>query len=70
MRVETLRRAVATCPDTHVYDEKRLVPESMLLSVCYGLVEVSVDKGTRLARLIREFITRDKLEIPPKPLAV
>jgi ankyrin repeat domain-containing protein 50 len=64
MPVETLRRAVATCPDTHEYDQKRLVPESLILSVCCGLVEVSMDEGTdegtRLVRLIRKFCTLEE----------
>ncbi|KAH6894865.1 ankyrin repeat domain-containing protein 28 [Coprinopsis sp. MPI-PUGE-AT-0042] len=50
MTIDTLRRAVATCPKTYAFETKRVVPEALLLSVCCGLV--SVDEKTRLARLI------------------
>jgi ankyrin repeat domain-containing protein 50 len=53
LTIDTLRRAVATSPDTHSFEAKRMVPEALLLSVCCGLV--SLDKKTRIARLIREF---------------
>jgi ankyrin repeat domain-containing protein 50 len=52
MDIETLRRAVATHPDTHIYETKRLVPVTLLVSVCCGLV--LVDETTQLVRLIRE----------------
>ncbi|KAH6892835.1 hypothetical protein BKA70DRAFT_1324314 [Coprinopsis sp. MPI-PUGE-AT-0042] len=58
MTIGTLRRMVATHPDTHVYDSKRLVPEAMLVSVCCGLV--LVDEKTRLVRLIH-YTTRDAI---------
>ncbi|KAH6894759.1 ankyrin repeat-containing domain protein [Coprinopsis sp. MPI-PUGE-AT-0042] len=50
MTIDTLQRAVATCPETHAFEPKRMVPEALLLSVCCGLV--SVDEKTKLARLI------------------
>jgi ankyrin repeat domain-containing protein 50 len=53
LTIDTLRRAVATSPETYSFDLKRMVPEALLLSVCCGLV--SLDKNTRLVRLIREF---------------
>jgi ankyrin repeat domain-containing protein 50 len=53
MTIDTLRHVVATCPETNIYDPKRLVPEALLVSVCCGLV--AVDNVTRHARLIREF---------------
>jgi ankyrin repeat domain-containing protein 50 len=52
LTIDTLRRAVATSPDTYAFEPKRMVPEALLLSVCCGLV--SFDKTTRLVRLIRE----------------
>jgi hypothetical protein len=45
--------AVATSPETHAFDPKRMVPEALLLSVCCGLI--SLDSKTRIVRLIREF---------------
>lgn len=52
LTIDTLRRAVATPPEAHTFDPKRMVPEALLVAVCCGLV--SVDKKTRLVRLIRE----------------
>jgi ankyrin repeat domain-containing protein 50 len=54
LTIDTLRRAVATSPETHAFDPKRMVPEALLLSVCCGLI--SLDQKTRLVRLIREFL--------------
>jgi ankyrin repeat domain-containing protein 50 len=56
LTIDTLRRAVATSPETHTFEPKRMVPEALLLSVCCGLV--SLDKTTRFVRLIREFHPR------------
>ncbi|KAH6879709.1 hypothetical protein BKA70DRAFT_1576154 [Coprinopsis sp. MPI-PUGE-AT-0042] len=72
MTIDTLRRAVATCPETYAFEPKRMVPEGLLLSVCCGLV--SVDEKTRLARLIH-YTTRDAilpriLELFPVPHAL
>ncbi|KAH6903975.1 ankyrin repeat-containing domain protein [Coprinopsis sp. MPI-PUGE-AT-0042] len=72
MEIDTLRRAVATSPETHVFDPKRMVPEALILSVCCGLV--SVDKKTKLVRLIH-YTTRDAilpriLELFPIPHAL
>ncbi|KAH6879707.1 hypothetical protein BKA70DRAFT_1576152 [Coprinopsis sp. MPI-PUGE-AT-0042] len=72
MTIDTLRRAVATCPATHAFETKRMVPEALLLSVCCGLV--SVDEKTRLARLIH-YTTRDAilpriLDLFPVPHAI
>jgi hypothetical protein len=76
MPLEVLRRAVATCPDKHVYDEQRLVPESLILSVCCGLVEVAVSarqpwqgEAPRVIQLIRKFIALDELQTIAQPLA-
>jgi hypothetical protein len=76
MPLEALRDAVATCPDTHVYDEQRLVPESLILSVCCGLVEAAVPahepwqvEPPRVIQFIRKFITstnrKPKLNLLP-----
>ena len=51
--VDLLRQLVSTCPQTHVYQPKRLVPEGLLTSACCGLV--SIDPKTRLVRLIRKW---------------
>ncbi|KAH6902541.1 hypothetical protein BKA70DRAFT_1196098 [Coprinopsis sp. MPI-PUGE-AT-0042] len=72
MEMDTLRRAVATSPETHIFDAKRMVPEALILSVCCGLV--SVDKKTKLVRLIH-YTTRDAilpriLELFPIPHAL
>ena len=58
--VDFLRQLVSTCPETHVYQPKRLVPEGLLASVCCGLV--SIDPKTRLVRLIRKQF--DNLSMP------
>jgi ankyrin repeat domain-containing protein 50 len=52
MTIDVLRQVVATCPETHIFQHKRMVPEALLLSVCCGLI--SIDKETRLVRLMRE----------------
>ncbi|KAH6894835.1 ankyrin repeat domain-containing protein 28 [Coprinopsis sp. MPI-PUGE-AT-0042] len=58
MTIDTLRRAVATSPETYAFEPKRMVPEALLLSVCCGLV--SVDEKTRLVRLIH-YTTQDAI---------
>ncbi|KAH6903958.1 ankyrin repeat domain-containing protein 28 [Coprinopsis sp. MPI-PUGE-AT-0042] len=72
MTIDALRRAVATSPETHAFDPKRMVPEALLISVCCGLV--SVDDKTRIVRLIH-YTTRDAilpriLELFPIPHAL
>ncbi|KAH6903949.1 hypothetical protein BKA70DRAFT_582864 [Coprinopsis sp. MPI-PUGE-AT-0042] len=72
MTIDALRRAVATSPETHVFDPKRMVPEALLISVCCGLV--SVDDKTKIVRLIH-YTTRDAilpriLELFPIPHAL
>ncbi|KAH6894804.1 ankyrin repeat-containing domain protein, partial [Coprinopsis sp. MPI-PUGE-AT-0042] len=72
MTIDTLRRAVATCPETYTFEPKRRVPEALLLSVCCGLV--AVDEKTKLIRLIH-YTTRDAilpriLDIFPVPHAL
>ncbi|KAH6903931.1 hypothetical protein BKA70DRAFT_1154855 [Coprinopsis sp. MPI-PUGE-AT-0042] len=70
--IDVLRRAIATSPETHSFDPKRMVPEALLLSVCCGLV--SVDEKTKLVRLIH-YTTRDAIlpriqELYPAPHAI
>ncbi|KAH6908116.1 ankyrin repeat-containing domain protein [Coprinopsis sp. MPI-PUGE-AT-0042] len=49
LSVKELQCAVATCPDTHQFEEDRLVDEETLLSVCCGLVTVEKEsQGVRL----------------------
>ncbi|KAH6903936.1 ankyrin repeat-containing domain protein [Coprinopsis sp. MPI-PUGE-AT-0042] len=72
MTIDALRRAIATSPETHVFDPKRMVPKALLISVCCGLV--SVDDKTRIVRLIH-YTTRDAilpriLELFPIPHAL
>ncbi|KAH6902518.1 ankyrin repeat-containing domain protein [Coprinopsis sp. MPI-PUGE-AT-0042] len=72
MTIDTLRHAVATCPETHVFEHKRMVPETLLLSACCGLV--SVDEKTRLVRLMhytaQDAILPRILEFFPVPHAI
>ncbi|KAH6892819.1 ankyrin repeat-containing domain protein [Coprinopsis sp. MPI-PUGE-AT-0042] len=72
MTIDTLRRAVATCPETYAFEARRMVPEALLLTVCCGLV--SIDEKTRLVRLIH-YTTRDAilprlLDLYPVPHAL
>ncbi|KAH6899219.1 hypothetical protein BKA70DRAFT_1198452, partial [Coprinopsis sp. MPI-PUGE-AT-0042] len=72
MTIDALSHAVATSPDTHTFEPKRVVPEALLLSVCCGLV--SVDEKTRLVHLIH-YTTRDAilpriLDLYPIPHAI
>ncbi|KAH6887854.1 hypothetical protein BKA70DRAFT_1203319, partial [Coprinopsis sp. MPI-PUGE-AT-0042] len=50
MTIEELQRAVATSPDNHKFEPARMVPETMLLSICRGLVVF--EEETRLVRLV------------------
>jgi ankyrin repeat domain-containing protein 50 len=52
MTIEELRHALATSPDTHVFEHARLVPEAMLIGVCRGLV--TVEEESKRVRLVRE----------------
>ena len=47
-----LRHAIATHPETHKFERKRLVPEVTLGSVCCGLLVI--EEETSLVRLVRE----------------
>ena len=52
MTMEGLRRAIATHPDTHKFEAKRLVSTSTLVTLCCGMV--TVEEETKLVRLVRE----------------
>jgi hypothetical protein len=54
LTIEELREAVAFHPDTHKFEQDRLVPDATLIGLCYGLV--TVEKATRLVRLVRKSI--------------
>ncbi|KAH6881244.1 hypothetical protein BKA70DRAFT_1167462 [Coprinopsis sp. MPI-PUGE-AT-0042] len=48
--IEELRRAVATCPDTHTFDRSRLVDEATLMGICRGLV--NIEEKTDIVRFV------------------
>ncbi|KAH6905368.1 hypothetical protein BKA70DRAFT_502069, partial [Coprinopsis sp. MPI-PUGE-AT-0042] len=50
MKVDLLRHALATSPDTHSFKSSRLMPEAALVSACRGLL--TVDKKSRIVRLV------------------
>ncbi|KAH6907890.1 hypothetical protein BKA70DRAFT_1150177, partial [Coprinopsis sp. MPI-PUGE-AT-0042] len=50
LKIEELRHAVATCPDTHKFDCRRLVDEAPLMSLCRGLV--SIEEETNIVRFV------------------
>ncbi|KAH6879588.1 hypothetical protein BKA70DRAFT_1345395 [Coprinopsis sp. MPI-PUGE-AT-0042] len=50
LTIEELEYAIATHPDTHLFDPERLVDEASLLRRCYGLV--MVEEKSRLVRLV------------------
>ena len=52
LTMDELRYAVATCPETHKFEKRRLVEEDTLIGMCRGLV--TVEDQTRLVRLVRE----------------
>ncbi|KAH6903897.1 ankyrin repeat-containing domain protein [Coprinopsis sp. MPI-PUGE-AT-0042] len=72
MDIDVLRHALATSPDTYAFQPKRLVPASVVISVCCGLIEV--DEKTRHVRLIhyttKEAILPRILEIFTFPHAI
>ncbi|KAH6909763.1 hypothetical protein BKA70DRAFT_1425484 [Coprinopsis sp. MPI-PUGE-AT-0042] len=59
LTVQELREVVATCPDTHKFAPDRLVPESVLVGLCQGLV--AVEEETQLVRLVH-YTAKDTLE--------
>ena len=52
LTLEELQYAVATNPDTYLFEKARLVPEQALVGMCRGLV--MVEDETNLVRLVRE----------------
>ncbi|KAH6905411.1 hypothetical protein BKA70DRAFT_1192258 [Coprinopsis sp. MPI-PUGE-AT-0042] len=59
LTIEELLEAVATCPDTHRFEQDRLVQEETLIGLCHGLV--AVEEKTRLVRLVH-YTAKDVLE--------
>ncbi|KAH6879575.1 hypothetical protein BKA70DRAFT_1474968 [Coprinopsis sp. MPI-PUGE-AT-0042] len=59
LTIEELLVAVATCPDTHRFEQDRLVQEETLIGLCHGLV--AVEEETRLVRLVH-YTAKDTLE--------
>ncbi|KAH6889033.1 ankyrin repeat-containing domain protein [Coprinopsis sp. MPI-PUGE-AT-0042] len=59
MTIDELERAVATSPDTHKFEPRRLVPETTLVSLCGGLI--AVEEESRLVRLVH-YTAKDTLE--------
>ncbi|KAH6901147.1 ankyrin repeat-containing domain protein [Coprinopsis sp. MPI-PUGE-AT-0042] len=50
LTIDELRHAVATCPETHKFDQSRLVNEALLMGLCRGLV--NVEENTNLVRFV------------------
>ncbi|KAH6892707.1 hypothetical protein BKA70DRAFT_1119274, partial [Coprinopsis sp. MPI-PUGE-AT-0042] len=50
LEIEELRYAVATCPDTHKLDRRRLVDKATLMALCRGLV--NVEEVTNIVRFV------------------
>ncbi|KAH6889026.1 hypothetical protein BKA70DRAFT_884392 [Coprinopsis sp. MPI-PUGE-AT-0042] len=59
MTIDELERAMATSPDTHKFEPRRLVPETTLVSLCGGLI--AVEEESRLVRLVH-YTAKDTLE--------
>lgn len=47
-----LSQALATCPQTHRFEQQRMIPESTVMDLCYGLL--TVDKESQLVRPVRK----------------
>ena len=56
LTADLLRHVLATCPETYHFEPARLMPESVILTACRGLI--TVDKETKLVRLVRKFSHR------------
>ncbi|TFK21268.1 ankyrin [Coprinopsis marcescibilis] len=59
LSIGELQKAVAVCPETYQFDPERIVDESLLVSVCCGLI--TVDQESRLVRLVH-YTARDYLK--------
>ncbi|KAH6879581.1 hypothetical protein BKA70DRAFT_207350 [Coprinopsis sp. MPI-PUGE-AT-0042] len=72
LTIEELLEAVATCPDTHRFEQDRLVQEATLIGLCHGLV--AVEEKTRLVRLVhytaKDVLERLIIETFPQPHAL
>ncbi|KAH6879714.1 ankyrin repeat-containing domain protein [Coprinopsis sp. MPI-PUGE-AT-0042] len=66
LTIDTLRRAVSTCPETYAFEEKRMVPEAPLLSVCSTLSLLSRHSDYTT----REAIQPRILDLFPVPHAI
>lgn len=54
MSVKALRYVIATSPDTHEFDRRRLVSSEALVTLCRGLVVVEEEEEASVVRLVRE----------------
>ncbi|KAH6884737.1 hypothetical protein BKA70DRAFT_136350 [Coprinopsis sp. MPI-PUGE-AT-0042] len=72
LKIEELRRVVATCPSTHKFDPNRLVDEGTLIGLCRGLV--SVEEETKLVRFVhytaKDAVKRLIFEAIPQPHSI
>ncbi|KAH6907877.1 hypothetical protein BKA70DRAFT_1189351, partial [Coprinopsis sp. MPI-PUGE-AT-0042] len=50
LKIDELRHAVATCPDTYKFDCRRLVDEATLMGLCHGLV--NIEEETNIVRFV------------------
>ncbi|KAH6905327.1 hypothetical protein BKA70DRAFT_1153029 [Coprinopsis sp. MPI-PUGE-AT-0042] len=69
LKIEDLRRAVATCPDTHQFDSSRLVDGTTLMGLCHGLV--NIEEETNHVRFVhytaKDVVQRFISESCPSP---
>ncbi|KAH6876951.1 hypothetical protein BKA70DRAFT_1576545 [Coprinopsis sp. MPI-PUGE-AT-0042] len=72
LTIEELLEAVATCPDTHRFEQDRLGQEETLIGLCNGMV--AVEEETRLVRLVhytaKNVLERLIIENSPQPHAL
>lgn len=52
MTIDELCHALAICPETHAFQQERLMSEAALITLCRGLVVV--EDTSRTVRLVRE----------------
>ncbi|KAH6876908.1 hypothetical protein BKA70DRAFT_1127813, partial [Coprinopsis sp. MPI-PUGE-AT-0042] len=69
LTIKELLEAVASCPDTHRFEQDRLVQEATLIGFCHGLV--AIEEETRLVRLVhytaKDVLERLIIETSPQP---
>ncbi|KAH6905407.1 hypothetical protein BKA70DRAFT_1504594 [Coprinopsis sp. MPI-PUGE-AT-0042] len=72
LTIEELLKAMATCPDTHRFEQDCLVQEETLIGLCHGLV--AVEEKTRLVRLVhytaKDILEQLIMETSPQPHAL